>query len=393
MQAAVYSNRSLMAFLLTHGADPKAANEAGHTALMRALPDLDKVKLLVEHGADVSAATTQGDTALIMTATVQAGADMVRYLIAKGAALDSVNKEGASAVMMAAFEGQYVNLKILLDAGANTNPRFHPERRKLGADAPDIAAQRVTRVQRALDGTTPLMSAATAACASCVRMLIEKGDDARARNRAGESALLYAAYHGNRMMVSDLLKAGAPVNVADERGFTPLMMAVNSRTKRPEVVRLLLSKGAAVNATDKAGRSVADWAQTGSCPEIINLVAAERAGQPLKSLSAPVSATAAPFRESVQKTVKLLDQAGPEFFRQAGCISCHNVSIPMIALAEARRRNYETDPVRSQEMKKQHVAHFAPSRDNLLSGYCTIPGFSSTVGLHCDRHACGRPPA
>ncbi|HEY3453112.1 MAG TPA: ankyrin repeat domain-containing protein [Bryobacteraceae bacterium] len=380
MQAAVYSNRSLMEFLLTHGANPRAANDAGHTALMRAIPDLDKIKLLVEHGADVNAATAQGDTALIMAATVQAGADVLRYLIAKGAALDAVNKESASAVMMAAFEGQSVNLKILLDAGANTNPRLHPERRKLGPDAPDIAVQRATRFQRALDGTTPLIGAATAACESCVRMLIEKGDDARARNRAGESALLYAAYHGDRTMVSDLLKAGAPVNIADERGFTPLMMAVNSRTKDPEVVRQLLSNGADVNAKDKAGRSVAEWARTGSRREIIGLVVAEAAGETLKPVPSALPAAAAPSRESVQKTVKLLDQAGPEFFRKAGCISCHNVSIPMIALAEAHRRNYETDPSRSQQMRKQHVAHFAPTRENLLSGYCTVPGFSSTVG-------------
>lgn len=110
MQAAVYSSHSLVKFLLTHDASPKAANRAGHTALMRAMPDLAKMKLLVEHGADVNAATAQGDTALIMTATVPSGANALRYLIGKGAALDAVNKEGANAVMMAAFEGQFDNL-------------------------------------------------------------------------------------------------------------------------------------------------------------------------------------------------------------------------------------------------------------------------------------------
>jgi ankyrin repeat protein len=53
MQAAVYATVADLEFLLVHGADANAKNKAGHTALMRAMPDLAKVKLLVEHGADV----------------------------------------------------------------------------------------------------------------------------------------------------------------------------------------------------------------------------------------------------------------------------------------------------------------------------------------------------
>jgi hypothetical protein len=40
---------------------------------------------------------------------------------------------------------------------------------------------------------------------------------------AGLTALHYAAFKGNLAMVRLLLEAGAPVNVADDRGRTPLM--------------------------------------------------------------------------------------------------------------------------------------------------------------------------
>jgi ankyrin repeat protein len=55
MHAALYSTAADLEFLLAHGADVSAANKAGHTALMRAMPDLAKIKLLVEHGANVNA--------------------------------------------------------------------------------------------------------------------------------------------------------------------------------------------------------------------------------------------------------------------------------------------------------------------------------------------------
>src|SRR5215471_20786176 len=46
MQAAVYGTARDIEFLVAHGANVNAANKAGHTALMRAMPDLAKVKLL-----------------------------------------------------------------------------------------------------------------------------------------------------------------------------------------------------------------------------------------------------------------------------------------------------------------------------------------------------------
>jgi hypothetical protein len=40
MQAAIYATTADLEFLLARGADVNAANKAGHTALMRAMPDL-----------------------------------------------------------------------------------------------------------------------------------------------------------------------------------------------------------------------------------------------------------------------------------------------------------------------------------------------------------------
>jgi ankyrin repeat protein len=92
------------------------------------------------------------------------------------------------------------------------------------------------------------MSAARVECEGCVRLLLEHGADAKAKTDAGLTALHYAAFKGNLAMVRLLLEAGAPVNVADDRGLTPLMMAANSKSEDPDVVRLLLDRGAGTQA-------------------------------------------------------------------------------------------------------------------------------------------------
>src|SRR5215471_15177595 len=54
MHVAVFGNAEDMEFLLAHGANVNAVNRARHTPLMRAVPDLAKVRLLVERGANVN---------------------------------------------------------------------------------------------------------------------------------------------------------------------------------------------------------------------------------------------------------------------------------------------------------------------------------------------------
>ncbi len=61
--------------LLAAGADAKAKNDAGATALMWAIPDRPIVSLLLERGADVNVKTTDGRTPLLRAAGIYGAAD------------------------------------------------------------------------------------------------------------------------------------------------------------------------------------------------------------------------------------------------------------------------------------------------------------------------------
>jgi ankyrin repeat protein len=381
MQAAVYAGAADLGFLLSHGASVNAANDAGHTALMRAMPDLAKIQLLVEHGANVKAATVDGTTPLMLAARLESATDVVSYLLKHGADAGAIDRSGSDAVMIAATEGAAGNLKILLEAGASGSSQ-----RKNGAFprqfAQTVNRSVIDRAVRAREGSTALMGAAMADCEACVRLLLARGADSKAKTGSGLTALHNAAYEGNPAVVKLLLDAGAPVNGGDERGFTPLMMAANSKTKDPEVVRMLLKSGADPGPKDGTGRTAAEWARIGGRREIMEVLPAQAAAGPAGAIrivdeSKPVSKD---ISAAIERSIALLSQTAPEFFGESGCISCHNVSIPMMALTDARLRGYQVDSKATQQMVKSTVEVPSPHRDNLLSGNCSIPGMHITSG-------------
>ncbi|HEY3456187.1 MAG TPA: ankyrin repeat domain-containing protein [Bryobacteraceae bacterium] len=377
MYAAVFGKVADLEYLLEHGAEINAANKAGHTALMRAIPDLAKIKLLVQHGANINAKTAEETTPLMIAAHIRTGAPLVRYLIEKGANVNATDNKGWNAVIIAAVEGAFENLKLLLNAGANGVARSSGSVLKIRSEV--FAGAALENAKRRTTGITALINAAQADCEACVRLLLEHGADARAQTDSGLTALHRAAYHGNSNIVKLLLAAGAPVNAADDHGYTALMFAVNSRTKSPQAVRMLLSAGADADAKDALGRTVSQWAALGASRQIMAMLPARGTAETVKPVSLQRSETAAAVRTAVENSIQLLQNSGPKFFPKAGCISCHNVSIPMMALHAAGGHGYSVQPA-LQQMAKQTIASRAPNRENLLSGYCTIPAFTTTAG-------------
>src|SRR2546426_549892 len=98
-----------------------------------------------------------------------------------------------------------------------------------------------------------LLDAAKARNTAEVQKLLGEGADANAKDKAGWTALIWAAYFGRTDTARALLEKGADVNAIDDSGKTALTSAaVRGHT---DTVRALLEKGADVNAKSKAGRT------------------------------------------------------------------------------------------------------------------------------------------
>jgi uncharacterized protein len=146
LRAALSADTEAMRMLLDHGADPNLPAFAGTTPLMAAAgvnwvvaqtytvskqAEIDAVNLCLQLGADVNATNSMGLTALL--GAVNRGAnDVIRVLVAHGARLDVVDKEGRSAqrwaegVFLAAVgaERKPETIALLAElANAETAPR------------------------------------------------------------------------------------------------------------------------------------------------------------------------------------------------------------------------------------------------------------------------------
>jgi hypothetical protein len=96
-------------------------------------------------------------------------------------------------------------------------------------------------------------------------------------NQSGWTPLMYAAYEGRADMVELLLSKGAEVNALSPNLSTPLMLA--ARNGRMEAVRLLLKAGAETELKNDQGYTAEAWANAAGNTDAADLIAASKKGR------------------------------------------------------------------------------------------------------------------
>ena len=221
-EAVRVANVQLVDLLLKAGADPNVTNEDGQTALMLAARtgDVAVAKLLVEGGADINKRERFRDQSAVMWAAGEAHADMVGFLVSKGADL-SVRAKATD------WPSQITN-----------EPRVQ---------------------YRPTGGLTPLLYAARAGCLGCVKAMLDAGADIDRPNPDGMTPMIMALDNGYPAVARYLLDRGANPHTWDWWGRTPLYVAVTMRGgldsragARPaeslEFIKALLDAGVNPNA-------------------------------------------------------------------------------------------------------------------------------------------------
>ncbi|WKT53744.1 Ankyrin repeat [Fusarium oxysporum f. sp. vasinfectum] len=101
------------------------------------------------------------------------------------------------------------------------------------------------------DGWTPLHRASENGHWEIAKMLLEKGADARAANVDGLTPLHLASQNGHLEIAQLLLEKGVDAGAADTDGWTPLHLALQNG--HLEIAKMLLEKGADPTAPDQSG--------------------------------------------------------------------------------------------------------------------------------------------
>ncbi|CAE7209292.1 ANKRD50 [Symbiodinium natans] len=222
MLAADCGKRDCLEALLQAGADKEARDEDGRTALMLAAQfgHRDCLGALLQAGADKEAHNQWGRTAL-MLAAFNGKRDCLEALLQAGADKEARCERGRTALMLAAFNGKRDCLEALLQAGAD---KSYTRRRGILLFVVDSVSACVVGIEpgrgkTALDEAADeecrqilrpaLHRAAAAGDLAALKELLDQGQDKEARGEHGRTALMLAAYFGQREGLEALLQAGA----------------------------------------------------------------------------------------------------------------------------------------------------------------------------------------
>lgn len=344
MYATFYLGAPALERLLKQGADPNKRNDANATALMWSATDLEKTRLLISHGADVNARSSDLRTPLMIAAR---------------------------------RPGNVATVKLLLDKGANPNPNAHPATESSplleAATAGDPVSMELL-LSRGADaqavGQSALTMAVSLQCAKCISLLVAKNLDKAAYN----GALPDTAFLGDATSVRLMLDHGADVNAYDPLGRTPLMYAAGSDLVAVDVVKLMIERGADVNARDRhkqsgdAGLTVLDIAKLRGDTPIVDLLvkAGAKGSQPYQPMLKPRRENT--IQSAIQSSIPLLQRGDAGFIPKAACASCHNDSLPAMAVGAARKNGFQVDEQIASQQVKGNVFGLVKLRDYLHQG-------------------------
>ena len=240
--------------VLRHGVDIDIRNLDGETPLMCAVRT-DKreiVTLLLKNNANVNArASESGHTCLYLAAEKDKTGIITRLLLKRGAGLEAKDEMGLTPLSAAAFHGNDVVARILLEQGADQEASealhyatMHGNHsfmaRLLNPGGPDFEA--FYEASSYGLSTQPGRDTVAKRRVFLVRMLLDHGADIHARNKKGFTPLQIAAVAAQGPLVEILLEQGATAE-----GVTVICAYWGLSTS---IVKRLIEKGANIHATD-----------------------------------------------------------------------------------------------------------------------------------------------
>ena len=299
--AATNGSAAMLEKLLKAGADANERNQRGETPLMFAARsgNVDAIRVLLDHQADVNARETLRGTTALMWAADQKHAEAVGVLAQRGADVSAASNPDTKGNRAYLAPPVQARLRAALAAGKEPGDLLAPGGEQARVTAPagrggrgaapaKPAAQKPEDVVAAADaaaaessfgrgtdtdggGLTPLVFAARQDCLECAKVLLEAGANVNQVTHYGWTPLLTAIQNRHYKMSTYLLEHGANPNIPNNGGWTPLYLATDNRNieggdypvRKPdmdhlEIIKLLLDKGANVNARICGSQSSAD---------------------------------------------------------------------------------------------------------------------------------------
>jgi ankyrin repeat protein len=343
MHAAVYAGPDVLRQLVARGADVNRANKFGATALMWAVPRIDNLRVLLESSADVNARARNGWTALT-GATRMGHLDAMKLLLGAGA--DVTSPDNARPLLSAAMAApDPAPLRLLRDAGLVPSSKQQFAGPVLYAVRDDI---------------------------NRLRQLLDLGIDPREElptNTITVPTFFLAARDGQVEAMAAMVDKGMNAAHVGARKTTALMLTAGADRPNLAALQLLLDRGADINAVDDSGRTALDWALTrGETESAAFLRRAGGVSRAPRVTTPPAVAAPRPARQAIELALGRLLPASRVFTDRTRCSSCHNETIPGIAVALARQRGLTVDDGLASHARSVTMDVWRARRESILIG-------------------------
>lgn len=168
---------------------------------------------LLQRGMDVNTVDREGNTLLMISARTE-NMELMKFLLANGAAINRRNRFGDTALLLAAIKGSVAGVDLLHKSGAQLEP----------------------------GGWSALHYSVFSESSELLGWLVKQGAKLDARAPNGQTALMLAAKQGKLAQVRQLVDADADMDLEDFEGKTALALARNAGHE--EVVGFLKASGA-----------------------------------------------------------------------------------------------------------------------------------------------------
>lgn len=282
MQAVKYdAGIGIINFLLDAKADINMPDDNGKTALYAAIEHrrYDYVRVLIERGANINHKNKNGDTVLTEEIKREAPSlEVINLLMELGADINAANN------IHACFGGWRRNsfhlVPLLIDFGANVNARYKDGTSPIAlavseTDCPIDTISVLIKAGAVIDapdnnGVTPLMKASRSGHIEAVKLLLDLKASVTSNDLEGKSVLHWCCKGGHAKILPLLVNAGADINLQDREGCTPLMYAACD----DDVTKALLKFNPDVNKIDEKRRSALMHALSGYSSKKVEVIRA-----------------------------------------------------------------------------------------------------------------------
>lgn len=239
--AAISGDLPTARLLCDAGAALEVADAAGYTAFLWAVEkdQAEMLEFLLSRGAN-RRAVTDGRLNAMQVAAMLGALHSIEFLLAHGDPVEGFPNNTSTPLQEAAASGQVAAVKLLLTRGA------HPDRvaHSSSFSPPLVAVVRalamgpkVKELAEKRGAVYGVIAPDEGRCTEVVRLLLDAGATIDVTDQRHETALHIAAENDFRQVAAVLLEHGARTDLANSRGLTPHKLAV--KQGRREIAEMI----------------------------------------------------------------------------------------------------------------------------------------------------------